>query len=227
MAKVRLEESDLFMNKSPRMPILIAVETSDQVMEDASNIRSVRRGLKQLAENLTESLSLKSLADVCLISFGDRAHLTRKFGTLEEGSIPEPELIGGKAELKEALRFMIREYRLRLNDYETNHIKRYTPVFFLLCCDRSIEEESAEMSQLRHWSRTGTVTVLPVALGEETGNSLSALTLDGVVYQMNSLNYEKIFDTLGKSIEMMSRSSANAVESLKLKSIEWDQFKRK
>lgn len=227
MARLRLEEADLIVKKNPRMPVCILVETSDVVMEDAGRIRNVQKGIDRLSENIRESLSLKALTDVCLISFGSVPKITRKFGTLKEDERIEPEIMGGRADLEAALCLLIKEYRIRLNDYEANRVKRYTPVFFILAADQVLTEEGAGMSQVSHWSRTGKASVIPVALNSGPGNTLEALSVDGTVYEMNSMNYEKIFETLGKSIEMLSRSSSGAVENLKLKSIEWDQFKRR
>lgn len=227
MAKLRLEESDLIINKSPRMPICIVIETSDAVTGDAANIRNIRRGLRTLTDDLRSSQAMRSLADICLISFGGSAKITRAFGVLNDGEELIPETISGEPDLTAALELMIREYQIRLNDYEANRIKRYTPIFVIISGDEQAEDHSPAISQLYHWSRTGKVSIIPVAVGGMVGNTLSRLTVSGDVYQMDSMNYEEIFNTLGKSIEMLSRSSANAVESLKLKSIDWNDFRRK
>jgi len=227
MTQIRLDDSDLMTNRNPHMPICILIETSDAVMEDAGNIRNIERGLEQLVKNLSQSVALKSLADICVISFGNTAHLTRPFSNLLDGESIVPEVIGGKADIQSALMMLIRQYRIRLNDYERNHIMRYEPMFFIIGSDSAADNADAEISQICHWSRTGQVSVVPVSVGKETGTTLSRLTPEGIVYQMNSLNYEKLFGAVQKSIEAISRSSLSAVESLKMKSIEWDQFKRK
>lgn len=227
MSKLRLEDSDLIMNKSPRMPICIVIETSDEILSDASMIRNINKGMESLIREIQGSLSLQSLADICVISFGTEAVRSRAFGTLKPDEVIEPKPIGGTPDLSAALTMAVKELQLRLNDYEKNGVKRYTPVLFILGSDLLVDEFSPAFSQINHWSRTGKLSVIPVAIGEQQGNSLSRLTVNGEVFQMNSMNYDSIFSTLGKSIEMLSRSSANAVESLQLKSIDWNDFKRK
>lgn len=227
MDQIRLDGSDLMTNKNPHLPICILIETSDAVMEDAGNIRIIGRGLDQLVGNISGSVALKSLADICVICFGSVSRLIRPFRTLMDGEKIAPEIIGGEADAKAALSLLIRQYRMRINDYDRNHVMRYKPIFFIVGSDSPAADADAEISQICHWSRTDQVSVIPVAVGNTRGGTLAGLTPEGIVYQMDSLNYEKLFGAVQKSIEEISRSSLSAVESLKLKSIEWDQFKRK
>lgn len=227
MDQIRLSDSDLMTNKNPHMPICVLIETSDEVMADAGNIRNIERGLEQLIGSISASVALKSLADICVICFGNTPRLTRQFGTLLDGEKVVPETIGGKPDLRSALALMIKQYRIRLNDYDRNHVMRYEPMFFIISSDSPAPDADAEVSQICHWSRTNQVSVIPVAVGKTHGNTLCGLTPEGIVYHMNALNYEKLFGAVQKSIEEISKSSLSAVENLKLKSIEWDQFKRK
>lgn len=227
MDQIRLDDSDLMTNKNPHLPICILIETSDAVMEDAGNIRIIGRGLDQLIGNISSSVAIKSLTDICVICFGSIPRLTRPFRTLMDGEKITPEVIGGEPDFRAALSLMIRQYRVRINDYEREHVMRYKPIFFIIGSDSPAVDANGELSQICHWSRTDQVSVIPVAVGKTNGGTLAGLTPEGMVYQMNSLNYEKLFGALQKSIEEISKSSLSAVESLKLKSIEWDQFKRK
>ena len=227
MSQLRLVDSDLINNKSPRIPVCIVIDTSDEVVHNAANIRIIERGLDRLLADINGSLSLRMLTDMCIICFGNQPKITRPFGVLEENEIIELEIIGGRADLPAALRLLVYEYQVRLNDYKTNNIKRYTPIFFIISAYNGNKENSAEISQIIHWSRTGKAVVIPVAIGNAEDEFLRLLSVDGEVYQINSMNYERLFETFGRSIEMLSRSSASAMENLKIKSIEWDEFLRK
>ena len=227
MTQLKLNQSELVLNKVPRMPVCIVVDTSENVICDAVNIRNIKRGLEQLTGKIKDSLSLRTLIDLCIISYGSKVKVTKPFGSLKEDETIQIDVVGGLPDLNQALRQLIQEYTIRMNEYDANGINRYTPTFFIISSGELLDKESAEVSQICHWSSIGKVEVVPIKIGEGTEDSLSMLSLEGNVFQMNSFNYESLFDTIGKSIEMLSQSSYGAVESLKAKSVAWDEFERK
>lgn len=229
MMDFEIRSSDLIENKNPRIPVCIAVEMSDRTLSAVSAEITMRNTVEEFLNYMKNNAYLANSVDLCVICFGNETKVVSPYGLISAKDNLRLEHIGGIPDLKKLLRILIHEQRMRHNDYDNQGVSKYTPILMIISSGISstaIEEESA---QLKHWDLTGRAHVIPVMFGNKEGKEtlLADMTYDGTVYQIDELDFGRMFDQLSKDIESLSMSVLYTLDNIKSKSKNWNEFKRK
>ena len=224
MATLLLTKNDYNTNKNPRLPICLCIDTSD----------NIRRSLLPEIQNLINSLKNFILSDseyqskiqLCIICYSADIKVISDFISVTNDSNFILEESKGEPNLNNAIAKCINLLNSQLLTYAEKGIRFYLPELLILSSGKTSTDITEISERLCRAQSEKKLCVMPFIVGEESGEQLSSLTDDRVVYS-NVNDFGLLFSCLKNSIEQLSSSSAAACESLKTQTSGWEDFNKK
>lgn len=224
MEITRFDTSNLIRNKSPRIPVCIAIETSQAVWGDIMLKKELHDGIKAFIEYIRKR---ESSVDLCIFCYSEKTSKVLGFTNITDIAGNETKStnpynlvpLEGKPDLNNLFGEVVKAIRLRLNDYNAVKLRSYSAQIIVIGTGKSSAPAGSELKEIRHWEELGTAKVIPVIIGDGPEEFFCNATYDKVVYHIGSghesLNMEQLFISFGESIERLSESTAEACRSLK------------
>lgn len=208
-----LDERELATNPSVRVPIILCIDCSFSMRQQA-RLKRVMEGVERFCDEMKKDMVARDSVELCIISFGgEQACIKCDFKSMERFQLPELEA-DGETPLADAVELALQNLNLRKQRYEENGNTFYRPWLILIGDgdeSRSHRHLNRMAEVLKEESRNRRLNVLCIMVGErekvEEG-SLMKLSPDGKVQYLQDLKFGAFFAWLSRSIQKTSQSMA-------------------
>lgn len=208
-----LEEDELARNASRRVPVVICIDCSFSMRQQA-RLKKVMEGLKGFISEMSRDNIACDSVELCIISFGGEfAKVEMRFRTPDKVKLPNL-VASGQTPLAGAVHLALDALEEQKERYEDNGISFYRPMLILIGdgdetgSPRQLMQEAA---RLKEESDAKHLNVLCIIVGDENkirreSGSLMKLAPDGKVHYLRDLKFNEFFGWLSKSIQKTSQS---------------------
>lgn len=237
-----LRIQELINNPTPRVPICLCLDTSgsmgavegecvrtgETVYEDGkmwnivtggtSRIDELQKGVEQFYKAIGEDEVAVYSAEICVVTFNDKANCIMDFSTLEsQKGIPELKVKGDTA-MGEGVNLALDLLENRKQEYRDKGVDYYQP-WLVLMTDGEPNGDKDELN--RAIQRTcnminaNKLTVFPIGIGAEADMStLNQFSPKRAALRLKGLKFREFFAWLSQSVSKVSQSTPG--ESVKL-----------
>ena len=214
-----ISSSDLIHNNLTRIPVCVCIEKS---IYTRNKLNLINKSIMNLENIIKEGVRLNASADLCVVLFSDRVEMLKKFDEprkpLENAfynakDINDPLLLTGLEE-------SIRQLRIRKRDYKNTQVSSYRPTLVVISSGITSQDLSPIIEQLK------STTVHPILIGNDSAGiaNLRLIGQNGKIYD-GTTELDKIFMSLGTSMENMSASTRDAIDYLDGRILDWAEYK--
>ena len=210
-----------YSNKSARMPVILCLENLEP-----RYVRLILNEVNHLLNKIAVSPRLRLGTEIAVIQYGDEVDVVRSLSqvssnvtlTLSQKKQSDSPRLG------ECLNEAIKQIKLRMHNYKAVGVKNY-PVSIILfssgkcSCDTMLNDALESINKLK---LQGTVNFIPFSVTDDC-SELKTASSNGELYLLKDSDkyIDKIFDTIGKSMESLSTSSDKAYSSITDAYISW------
>lgn len=210
-----------YSNKSARMPVILCLENLEN-----RYAKPILNEVNHLLKKIAVSPRLRLGTEVAVLQYGDEVDVVRNLSqvssnvTLTLSQKKQSDL----PQLGECLSQAIKQIKLRMHNYKAVGVKNYPVSIFLFssgkyCDDIKLNDSLETLAKLK---LQGTVNFIPFSITDDC-SKLKKASSNGELYLLKdgSEYVDKIFDTIGKSMESLSTSSDSAYSSITEAYISW------
>lgn len=202
-------------NKSNRIIICFCIDCSGSMLRQGA-MKKVNDGLVAFLKKTDNDILARDAADICIITFGDKASLVSNFGTPEEALrclSTNPILpIGSGTVLAAGVNLALDHLAAHQAQLAAINNNAYIPWLIIISDGDATElpeKISAAADRVQSMLRSHDLKTMCLNIGN--GNSsLPLFTIDGKVGQLDNLRVTDFFDMLSRNV---SQSSRAAIES--------------
>lgn len=209
MAKLTIGDDDLIENPTPRVPVVLCLDTSGSM--DGAPIRELVRGIAEFIAAIDADEDAHDAAEVAVVEFNSRATLVHEFSSVDNfQSIASLRALGGTA-MGEGVNLALDVLEARKGTYSDNGVLYYQPWLVLMTdgapngnhvqLERAIERVTAAIADRK-------LTIFPIGIGEAADmDMLARFSPNKPPLRLQGLNFKEFFQWLSKSVSKVSQSS--------------------
>jgi uncharacterized protein YegL len=202
-----LRQEDLVNNPTARIPVCLCLDTSGSM--EGSPIRELSAGVEQFYEAIRSDDIAKYSAEICIVTFGDRAMLLEDFASIERQAAPQLNAVGGTP-MGEAVNKALDCLERRKQEYKDKGVDYYQPWLVLMTDgqpngDSQILREAIEKTVDLVNSKK--LVIFPIGIG--SGADMKVLGEFSPLrspIRLQGLKFSEFFVWLGKSVSTVSQS---------------------
>lgn len=202
-------------NKSNRIMICLCIDCSGSMLRQNA-MKKVNDGIAAFLEKTNRDILARDAADICIVSFGDKAQLISDFGTAAQALQrlhTRPILpVGADTVLAAGVNLTLDHLAAHQAQLAAVNNNAYIPWLIIISDGDSTERPAdvdAAAARVRAMLRAHTLKTMCLNIGSGS-SSLPAFTLDGKVGQLDTLRVTDFFDMLSRNVSSASRA---AIES--------------
>lgn len=210
-----LHDKELAQNTSKRIPICLCIDCSTSMLLNGA-MNQVKQGVQDFFEKTYSNTLARDAADICIVSFGDTAHLLCDFGKLDAArqSLRENPLRANGAATALAAGVNLALDRLDAHLRELSQVNNNAYVPWLIIISDGDSTEPPELvrqaaDRVQKMLRSHDLKTMCLNMGNGSRN-LVDFTADGKVFRLDNLRVIDFFDMLSRSVSTASRA---AIES--------------
>lgn len=223
MAVLKINEDDLLKSKSTHMPVCFLIEATDNIPAEI-----IRLDMCRMFADMRQKTEFGDSIDIAVIAYNSSVSIVSGFTELkhftgfeihQERGVETPVFGAAIEKTVNLITRLKSEYRLQ-------SINSFTPTLILLASGKSDDCHLRVRSIMKHEKLIKGLNFIPFTSGEND-KLMRELSTDGNVYEIDTTSIGNIFDTIGKSMENMSKSSSSAFDSLVKAEAKWEELIRR
>lgn len=202
-------------NKSNRIMMCLCIDCSGSMLRQGA-MNKVNAGLEAFLKKTDADILARDAADICVVSFGDKARLVSDFDTPDKvlhRLRAEPILpVGSGTVLAEGVNLTLDHLAAHQQQLAAVNNNAYVPWLIIISDGDSTENPAAvkaASTRVQRMLREHELKTMCLNIGSGS-SSLPAFTLDGKVGRLDNLRVTDFFDMLSRNVSSVSRA---AVES--------------
>ncbi len=162
-----LDEEDLIINPTTRVPIVFCLDTSGSM--SGQKIAELNKAMESFYSVLLEDRTAKYAADACVVTFDSDVRVSRPFENVSHNNVPRIESPSGVTKLGEGVEKALDCLETRKQEYKDNGIEYYQPWLVLMTdgkpvnSDPVVIERAAKRAVELEAGRK--LTVIPIYIG--------------------------------------------------------------
>lgn len=229
-----LDNSDLVDNPTPRVPICLCIDTSGSmdavegecedtgetvfrdgrewniVMGGTTRLNELQEGIKAFYDSIREDELAMYSAEICIVTFDDKASCILDFGTVEnQADIPDLTT-GDKTAMGEGVNLALDLLERRKERYKETGVDYFQP-WLVIMTDGVPNGNPSEMSRaskrIADLVNEKRLTVFPIGIGNEADRSaLESLSPKRSPLKLQGLKFREFFAWLSQSVSRTSQS---------------------
>ena len=254
-----LKKQDLESNPTPRVPICLCLDVSGSMgrvvdgqtrdtgrreFSDGKWWRIVKGGVTALKElkggvnlfydNLLEDEVARYAAEICIVTFGDKAELVMDFANLDRQEEERKKKIDGlKAQgetpMGEAVNKALDCLEIREQEYQEAGVDYYTPWLVLMTDGEpngDVTEFNRAVSRTRELANSDKLKIFPIGIGDKADmNCLAQFSPKRPPLHLKGMNFKGFFEWLSQSVALTSQSMPGDKVKLDLEGIKaWGEL---
>lgn len=242
-----LRKQDLVNNPTPRVPICLCldtsgsmgavegdcVETGETFYEDGkmwnlvtggtSRIDELVYGVQQFYEAIREDEMAVYSAEICVVTFNDRATCVMDFANVErQEEFPELDATGNTA-MGEGVNLALDLLEKRKQEYRDKGVDYYQPWLVLMTDGEpngNREELERAIQRTNDMVNLKKLTIFPIGIGDETDmNTLNRFSPKRPALKLQGLKFREFFVWLSQSVSRVSQSTPGETVKLDVEGI--------
>ena len=254
-----LRKEDLELNPTPRVPICLCLDVSGSMgrvvggqtrdtgrreFRDGKWWRVVKGGVTALKEmiegvnlfydNLLEDEVARYAAEICIVTFGDKAELVMDFANLDRQEEERKKKIDGlkaqgETSMGEAVNEALDCLEIRKQEYKEAGVDYYQP-WLVLMTDGEPNGDATEFnratSRTRELANSKKLTVFPIGIGDKADmDCLKKFSPKRPPLRLKGMNFKEFFEWLSQSVSRTSQSMPGDKIKLDLEGIKtWGEL---
>lgn len=248
-----LRIEDLVNNPTPRVPICLCLDTSgsmgavegdcvatgETVYEDGrtwnivtggtSRIDELQKGVKQFYESIREDEIAFYAAEICIVTFDDKATCVMDFANIErQDVIPELRPVGNTA-MGEGVNLALDLLEQRKQEYKDKGVDYYQPWLVLMTDgvpNGSLSELNNAAKRASDMVKEKKLSVFPIGIGSDADmETLARFSPKRSPLKLQGLKFCEFFTWLSKSVSRTSQSTPGENISLDVEGIKgWSEL---
>ena len=201
-----LDTEDLIENPTPRVPIVLCLDTSTSMSGDP--IRELSDGVALFYESVYDDEITRYSAEIAIVSFGNHGvQQVADFGPIERR--PELTLVaGGNTPMGEAVCEALDILERRKQEYKKKGVDYYQPWLVLMTDGDPTDDIGDAVDRVVPMVNQKKLSVFPIGIGG--GADMDTLGLfhpERSPLRLHGLEFNKFFEWLGASVQRVSAST--------------------
>lgn len=212
MAKLEIETDDLIENPTPRVPVVLCIDTSGSMA--GAPILELVDGVNQFYDAINDDDDAHDAAEVAIVEFNSGSKLIQEFASVDRVQrISSIQATGGTS-MGEGVNLALDTLDARKRVYSDNGVLYYQP-WLLLMTDGAPNGSAAELERAvqRVTELIGNkkLTIFPIGIGSNADmNVLARFSPTKPPLRLQGLSFKEFFEWLSKSVSRVSQSSPGA-----------------
>ncbi len=228
-----LNNSDLVDNPTPRVPICLCLDTSgsmdavegdcqatgETIFKDGrewnvvtggtTRLNELQEGIKAFYASIKEDEIAMYSAEICIVTFDDKATCVMDFGTVENQA-DMPELTtGDKTAMGEGVNLALDLLEKRKEQYKDSGVDYFQP-WLVIMTDGIPNGNPSEMARaskrIKELQNEKKLTVFPIGIGNEADKTALESLSNWSPLKLQGLKFREFFAWLSQSVSRTSQS---------------------
>ncbi|MBD9699450.1 VWA domain-containing protein [Flavimobilis sp. GY10621] len=209
MARINIENEDLFENPAPRVPVALCLDTSGSM--DGAPIRELVAGVNQFFDAIDKDEDAHDAAEICIVEFNSGTKVIQDFAGVDRAQRISGIDARGATYLGEGVNLALDTLETRKKMYSDTGVLYYQP-WLVLMTDGGPNGSAAELERAveRVTKMIGDkkLTIFPIGIGPDADMSvLARFSPTKPPLRLQGLSFNEFFAWLSKSVARVSQSS--------------------
>lgn len=203
-----LSEGDLVENPTPRVPIILCLDTSGSMEGDP--IRELGEGVMLFYESIFGDEIARYSAEIGVVTFGyDGVQQIADFGSLEERPYPYPQLeAGGGTPMGEAVDKALDMLENRKRKYQEAGVDYFQPWLVLMTDGIPTDDTQTAVKRIGVMVRDRKLAVFSIGIGPHADmDTLGEFSPNRHPLRLRGLEFKTFFEWLSASVQRVSAST--------------------
>lgn len=226
MSNLRLEQDDLVINPTARVPICLCLDVSGSMAGDP--IKELNEGLRLFFEAIRADEIAQWSAEVVVVAFGSSVVKLMDFGPIQRQPFPRLTPFGETrmaAGVQEALNLL----EARKKEYSEKGVDYYQPWLVLMTDGKptdTAEELQTAIERTARLARERKLSVFAIGIGKEADlKVVEKFSPMRSPLRLKGLKFKEFFEWLSRSVQAVSNSTPGQNVELDVERIkEWSSI---
>lgn len=201
---IPVSEDDLIKNPTPRVPIVLCLDTSYSMTGDP--IDELQEGVKTFFHSLRDDEIAKHSAEVSVVTFGGTVEELIEFKPLSEEPTPSLQA-AGHTPMGEAVAVALDSLEARKKQYQNTGVDYYQPWLVLMTDGAPTDHIEETVHRVERLVERRILSVFAIGIGSNADmNVLARLSPNRRPLRLDGLKFREFFEWLSKSVQRVSAS---------------------
>lgn len=197
-------DDELADNPTKRVPVCLCLDVSGSM--SGSSITQLNEGVKLFYEAVNDDIVAKQSADVCVVTFDDRASKVQDFQNITDEIAPHFSA-GGSTAMGEAVNLAMDLLEERKKEYQDSGTEYFQPWLVIIADGAPTDEYINAAKRVSDIVNNKKLVSIVVAVDGANKDVLSQFTPKYPVIEIKSVNFKEFFQWLSQSVVATSRST--------------------
>ena len=205
MNELVINETDLIENPTPRVPVVLCLDTSWSM--SGLPIEELAEGVNLFYRSIFEDEFARHSAEICVVTFGNYGvQRVAEFGPVERP--PNLEFFAeGTTPMGEAVSVALDNLEDRKQQYKARGVDYFQPWLVLMTDGAPTDNIDEAVERIRTLLQQKRLSVFPIGIGQEADMEVLAKFSPGRdPLRLRGLKFRNFFEWLGKSVQKVSAS---------------------
>lgn len=206
MNELAINETDLFENPTPRVPIVLCLDTSWSM--SGLPIEKLAEGVNLFYRSISEDEFARRSAEICVVTFGNGGvQRAAEFAPVER----PPNLTfsaDGTTPMGEAVSVALDNLEDRKQKYKARGVDYFQPWLVLMTDGAPTDNTDEAVEHINTLLEQKRLSVFPIGVGQQADMEVLAKFSPGRdPLRLRGLEFRNFFEWLGKSVQKVSGST--------------------
>ncbi|MGV3615767.1 MAG: vWA domain-containing protein [Fimbriimonas sp.] len=193
---------DMFLNTERRCPVVLLQDTSTSM---TTSIAKVNEGLQMLRNDLMADRLAAQRVEIAVITFGP-VRLIQDFVTVDRW-LPPRLHAEGPTPMGEALRYAVKQVKIRKRAYREAGIPYYRPWIWLVTDGEPTDKWEESLDDIQSEVRNGGIEMFTIGTDEANFEILRRISHPRPPVRLQEARYREMFVWLSQSLKPVSKST--------------------
>lgn len=199
-----LSSDDLADNPTARVPICLCLDTSGSMSGDPIN--ELNDGVKLFFDSILSDDVAQWAAEICIVTFGDRAKVELDFADIHKQS-PPVLYASGSTPMGEAVNLALDLLENRKRVYSDSGVDYYQPWIVVMTDGAPTDSIDSAAARCCEMVNKKKLVMFPIGIGSGADmNTLQRFSPNRKPLKLKGLNFKEFFEWLSKSVSRTSMS---------------------
>lgn len=224
MNELVISEKDLIENPTPRVPIVLCLDTSGSMW--GAPIQELSDGVNLFYQSVFDDEIARYSAEICIVTFGkDGIQIAADFGPVEK----QPDLsfsAGGVTPMGRAVSDALDILEDRKQKYKDRGVDYHQPWLVLMTDGEPTDKIGKSVKRVGKLVDRNRLTVFPIGIGTEADMGvLAKFSPKRPPLRLQGLEFRKFFEWLSASVQRVSASTPGQTTKVDTDAIKsWAEF---
>lgn len=213
MNDLTINDADLCTNPAERIPTCLCLDLSPS-MEGNNALDELNDAVRKFYGEVQQHPMTKNAVEIAVVGFCQTAETIQDFGPVATATIPQLRILGGGTSLGNGVSRSLDLLAARKAEYQKAGVSYNQPWLVIITDGQPTDQSHVPLaSQISALVTSKRLTVFPILVGGHASEvDLALLSPLRKPLRLRGLNFEGLFEFLGKSLAAVSASRSGAVK---------------